>query len=94
MGTVHIWGSDFYCHLEQALGSLFTERGWSQHWNFLLPLICSRKPYFTVQMDRTKPKKMVPCDILFISYKYMDFSSSINMYVKNAILDLGKGLKG
>ena len=57
--------SDFYCDIEQVLSS-YLDR--SQNWDFLLPLICSKKLRFTIQIGRNEPKKIISHDTLFKKY--------------------------
>lgn len=49
----------------------------------------SKKLYFPVQMDKTKPKEMTLDNTLY-GNREMSFSSSINIWVKNTLLDPGK----
>lgn len=49
----------------------------------------SKKLYFPVHMDRTKPKEMTLDNTLY-GNREMSFSSSINIWVNNTLLDPGK----
>lgn len=82
--------SDFYCDIEQVL-SCYLDR--SQNWDFLLPLICSKKLHFTIQIGRNKPKKIISHDTVFNRNIWVQFIHK-HLSEEYSIRSWRRGLKG